>query len=194
MNKFYVVNGETLEPAITVTPTYVDANILEVDKSEVYSIDDHIWFASEKAYNDFIKDIEPMINDVDFVQMDDFDEIGTRVTIWLDDDIESSITKLYSVYAINWDVQRYQRFMNTDIFFQVCESAYTDSLIGFHPNPRMCVGHVWRTYVCYIGAYLGEKRACFVCGIRVVYFGEYTWGLYLWVYTWRIGGMVSHCS
>ena len=74
--------------------------------------------------------------------------------------------------------------MNTNIFFPVCESAYTDSLIGFHPNPRMGVGYVWRTYVCYIGAYLGEKRACFVCGIRVVYFGEYTWGLYLWVYTW----------
>lgn len=37
-----------------------------------------------------------MSDDVDFVQMDDFDEIGTRVTIWLDD-IESSITKLYSV-------------------------------------------------------------------------------------------------
>lgn len=34
MNKFYVVNGETLEPAITVTPTYVDANILEVDKAK----------------------------------------------------------------------------------------------------------------------------------------------------------------
>lgn len=38
-----------------------------------------------------------MSDDVDFVQMDDFDEIGTQVTIWLDDDIESSITKLYSV-------------------------------------------------------------------------------------------------
>lgn len=101
MKQFYVINGETLEPAITVTPTtvtptYVDANILEVDKSEVYSVDDYIWFASEKAYNDFIKDIEPMMDDIDFVQMDDFDEIGTRVTIWLDD-IESSITKLYSV-------------------------------------------------------------------------------------------------
>ena len=97
MKQFYVINGETLESAITVTPTYVDANILEVDKSEVYSIDDYIWFASEKAYNDFMHDIEPMMDDVDFVQMDDFDEIGTRVTIWLDDDIESSITKLYSV-------------------------------------------------------------------------------------------------
>ena len=96
MNKFYVVNGETLEPAITVTPAYVDANILEVNKSEVYSVDDYIWFASEKAYTDFINDIKPMIDDVDFVQMDDFDEIGTRVTIWLDDDIESSITKLYA--------------------------------------------------------------------------------------------------
>lgn len=75
----------------------LDANILEVDKSEVYSIDDYIWFASEKAYNDFMQDIKPMTDDVDFVQMDDFDEIGTRVTIWLDDDIENSITKLYSV-------------------------------------------------------------------------------------------------
>lgn len=42
-------------------------------------------------------DIKPMMDDVDFVQMDDFDEIRTQVTIWLDDDIESSITKLYSV-------------------------------------------------------------------------------------------------
>lgn len=45
---------------------------------------------------------------------------------------------------------------HTNIFFPVCESAYTDSLIGFHPNPRMGVGYMWRTYVCYIGAYLGE--------------------------------------
>ena len=46
----------------------------------------------------------------------------------------------------------------------------------------MGVGYLWRTYVCYIGAYVGEIQACFVWGIRVVYFGEYTWGLYLWVY------------
>lgn len=94
---FYVVNGETLEPAITVTPAYVDANILEVNKSEVYSVDDYIWFASEKAFDDFSNDLIKFENEVDFIEMEDFDEIGTRVTIWLDDDIESSITKLYSV-------------------------------------------------------------------------------------------------
>ena len=50
----------------------------------------------------------------------------------------------------------------------------------------MGVGYLWRTYVCYIGAYVGEIQACFVWSIRVVYFGEYTWGLYLWAHMWGV--------
>lgn len=99
-NHFYVINGELLfdEPVTVLIPSEVEwgrivasaDNVLTnkenigFDNNEcVFPIDDYIWFASEKAFKEFEKDIESL-DDVDFAEQDDFKNNVTYVSIWVE--------------------------------------------------------------------------------------------------------------
>ena len=108
---FYVVDGESFsdELVIQCIPSEVEStrlvvqlgNILQgediigmFEDEYVFPIDDYIWFASEKAFKEFEKDIKELGDDVDFAEQDDFKNNVTTVSIWVESQDEP-IVKQY---------------------------------------------------------------------------------------------------